>query len=458
MTAENLLRALWRRKLTLIATVVLATTATYIVSKSLPKVYVANASLFVGNRGQAGTDFEAVQSGQVLAKTYAELIQSKNVATRVAAVLPGRESPDDILASMEFEPVSDTQLLLLSAEGPSEQAAASLANTYSQVFVAYAAAQLAPQTKSEVLIADPARASSSPVRPKPLLYTGVMFVLSVFLGAGLALLRDRFDTRLGSDEEIGRALEMPVVGRIPRAPPAKRGEPHEQRFPEAFRVLRTNLTFLRPGGQVASVLVSSPGPGEGKSTLAMGLARVVAEQGKRVLVVEADMRRPMLGEALGSEAGTAKGLTHFLVLGVPFDEVVHETATPNVYLVPAGAIPPSPSSLLQHQSIRRLLDAAEEWADFVIFDSPPISVGAEASILANEVEEVIFVVNHRLTSRTRTIAAVRQLRQAGASLAGLVVNEVPLSSYDYYADYYYAADSPPRLDGAEAEAAPPRSG
>jgi succinoglycan biosynthesis transport protein ExoP len=433
MSAGQILLTLWRRKLIVLAVVLIATGATYYVAQSLPKVYSSSATLFVGDRNQAGTDFEAIQSGQVIARTYAELIQSRNVAARVAAELPEAVGPDAVLDRTDFKPVADTQLVVITAEGDSPQEAAELANVYARVFTDYAAANLTARTRSEVSIADPARQPGEPVRPRPVLYSAVMLVFSLLLGAALALLRDRLDARLGDDEEISRTFGLPVLGRIPRARAAQRAQ---QSFLENFRVLHTNLTFLRPKQPLTSVLVTSAAPAEGKSTTAFELAQVVGEQGKRVVIIEGDLRRPSLTRLMEVEPEPTTGLTHYLALEWAFGEVVHKTPWSNVYLVPASAVPPNPAALLQPGMIQRLLREASVWADFVIVDSPPLSAGADASILGHEVDGVLFVLNHRLTKRRQAIAAANQLRQARAPLAGIVINEVP-SREDTYA--YYGA-------------------
>ena len=337
MSADQLLITLWKRKWIVILTVLIATLATYVVSRSLPKVYEAEATLFVGNRSDASNDFEAIQSAQVLARTYAELIQSENVADLVAEELPGDETAGELLERMSFSPISDTQLLVVSAEGDSPEEAADLANTYAQTFVEYADAELSTETNGEVSVADQAQPPAAPVRPRPTLYAAVMFVFALFLGAGLALLRDRLDTRLGSEEDLARELDVPILARVPSIARRRLSRSREQRFLEAFRVLRTNIAFLSPQEPLSSVVVASAAAAEGKSTCSLALARVMAEQGRRVLVIEGDLRRPALARMYELSDPALKGFTHYLALGWRFEEVVHETPVPNVFLMPAGA-------------------------------------------------------------------------------------------------------------------------
>jgi len=439
VSADQLLITLWRRKWIVVLTVLVATLATYVVSRQLPKVYAAEATLFVGNTSQSTNDFEAIQSAQVLARTYAELIQSENVADLVATALPGDETAGAILERTSFRPISDTQLLVVEAEGDSPEEAADLANAYAETFVSYADDELSAETNGEVSVADRAQPPSAAVRPRPTLYAAVMFVFALFIGAGLALLRDRLDTRLGSEDELARELGVPVLARVPSIGRRRLSRSREQRFLEAFRVLRTNLAFLSPEVPLSRVLLASAAPAEGKSTCSIALARVMAEQGRRVLVIEGDLRRPALARLYELDDPALKGLTHHLALGWRFEEVVHETPVPNVFVMPAGAVPPNPSTLLRPEALEHLLAEASEWADFVIVDSPPLSAGADATILAHAVGTVIFVVNHRRGSRAKVTAAIRQLRQTEASIAGLIVNEMA-GSEDY--DRYYGEADP----------------
>jgi hypothetical protein len=182
-----------------------------------------------------------------------------------------------------------------------------------------------------------------------------VFVLSLFIGAALALLRDRLDTRLGTEAEISDALDLPILGRIPRVKSSQRAQ---QGFAEAFRVLNTNLGFLHPKSTISTTLVTSASPSEGKSTVSLGIARAIAEQGRRVVLVEGDLRRPTLADSLQLD-GSSVGVAHYLALGWSFEDVVRQAPTQGLYVVPAGAIPPNPSALLQPQAIARLLADAK---------------------------------------------------------------------------------------------------
>lgn len=486
MTTEQVLRTIWRRRLYVILTVLVATGGTYFVGRSLPDVYSASATLFVGDRDgeDESTTFDDLQSQQALARTYAELIQSRNVAERVAGELAGRLAPQtdrentgvsdvegstddglqsgtatmaepprpgarprpapgavssldaqEVLDLMTFEPVSETQLIVVTAEESTAPDAALLANKYAAVFVRYARSFLGPQTGSEVSMVDEARVPGAPIRPRPLLYAAVALILSLFLGVGLALVRDRFSRGLGDDEELAEAAALPILARVPALSERRPSHAARGRFQEAFRVLRTNLQLL--GGQVdrSCLAITSASPAEGKSTSVIGLARAIAEQGQTALIIEADLRRPTLAERLDI-ASTAAGLVHCLAVGADPEQAVHGTDVPGVLVMPAGATPPNPSSLLTPTAVGDVLSRVKFMADAILLDTPPLSAGADATILANAAGGVLLVVNHRRGTRNRVLRSVKALRQTGSEIIGLLVNEVSTTDDDAYDDYY----------------------
>lgn len=441
MSVEELLSTLWRRRWTVLITVAATTLAAYFVGRSLDEVYEAEATLVVSATGEVGSDFEATDSARVLVRTFAELIQSDGVAARVTEEIDPGEDPDALLGRMSFEPIEDTRLLVVGAEGGTPEGAAALANDYARVFAELATASLASEAQGTVGIADRAVAPEQPVRPTPALYAGVAFVLSLFLGSGLAILRDRLQTRLGTEEEIATAFGMPVLARVPvvsiNSAEPLRPSP-EPAFHESFKVLAANLDFLPPSERPASVLITSPGPGEGKTTCCAGLARAMAEQGRRVVLVDGDLRRPRLSTG---ENGSGVGLARLLADDLLLHEGLHETEWENLFVIPAGAAIDNPSTVLRPDALARLLGEAVAWGDFVIVDSPPVLAGPDALLLAREVDGTLLAVSSRRTEHARAATALRQLRRTGTQMVGTILNEVPEADLDYSA---YAADAATR--------------
>jgi len=227
---------------------------------------------------------------------------------------------------------------------------------------------------------------------------------------------------------------------------------HDPRSPvsEAFRTFRTNLEFVSPDRPVRSLLITSPGPSEGKSTVAANLAISIAQGGKQVVLVDADMRKPVQHELFSLP--NAVGLTTALVRGVVPD-IYQDTFVSGLRLVTSGPIPPNPAELLGSSTMGALIDAFASEADFVIYDAPPVMAVTDAVLLAPRLDGVILTIRLGVTSRDAAQRTKQLLSGARSRLLGVVLNQVkPGRGYGYYHYYYYEGDSGSELSGKEAVA------
>jgi capsular exopolysaccharide synthesis family protein len=259
------------------------------------------------------------------------------------------------------------------------------------------------------------------------------------LGMGLALLRDHFDRRLRSAEDVEAAFDVPILARIPRR---GRSESSVAAFKEANRLLRTNLQFAKGGMSLSSVAIVSGAQGEGKTTTTGGLATAAVEFGSKVIAVEGDLRRPALQASLAPEAPEPlePGFSNYLVGSVDLDEVIFPTTTPNVEFVPPGPLPPSPAPLLESERAQTLVDDLVSRCDLVVIDCPPLSVGADASVISQWVDGVIMVIDLKRSTDRSVYAAIRQLEAVQAPLLGFVINRDPGVSATHYYEYYKPGD------------------
>ena len=300
----------------------------------------------------------------------------------------------------------------------------------------YARTRLEPTTGATLSVADRAPEPSVPARPKPTLYTLVAAILGLAIGLGVAFLRDRLDRRLRTSDDVEERFDAPVLARIPRR---GRSDVSVTAFREAFRVLRTNLQFASQGRPLRSIAVTSGRDGEGKTTSVAQLATAYAEVGQRVIVIEADFRRPALQREMmpDRDEPLRPGLSNYLVEAAELDEVVFPTGRPNVDIIPAGPLPPSPSALLESQRGRALVqELHNSSADVVLIDCPPLTIGADASVIAGWVDGVSLIVDLESSTYDSVRIALRQLDAVQASTLGLVINRdrgAAPSSYDYYA-------------------------
>jgi succinoglycan biosynthesis transport protein ExoP len=281
-----------------------------------------------------------------------------------------------------------------------------------------------------------------PIRPKKAQNIVFAGLLGLFLGLCLALLQELFDDRINSPEEAERVLRLPSLGHVPMI------EEEGLRLikdistfsplMESYRSLRTNINFAAVGTTVRSIVITSSVPAEGKSTTVANLAMAMALDNKRVIIVDADLRRPSQHKLF--KIDSSPGLTDILVGTHDLEEVQRSTSVPGVSVIPAGSPPPNPAELLGSAAMGQLLARLETVADVVLFDSPPALAVADSVVLAARAGGVLLVVGYGETKKTNTKKALEILSRANANVLGTVLNRMdgPSSGY-YYGKYYVPA-------------------
>jgi len=282
-----------------------------------------------------------------------------------------------------------------------------------------AALKIAPKTSSNVVYA---------------LMTGLV------VGLLLALLQEFLDDRINSPEDARRILGAPVLGYIPfiadeRMRTLDSANPGGTAL-ESYRVLRSNVQFATVSSPGNSLLVTSTLPGEGKSLTAANLAIAMALDGRSVVVVDSDLRRPTLHQRFGVEQ--RPGLTDVLVGAASLEEAVKTTSVPGLRVLPAGALPPNAAEMLNSPAQRDLHAALKNGADFVIYDSPPVLSTADAQVLSSYVDSVLYVIQFGEARRSAMRHVIELFSQSHARILGVAFNKIDLSRRrdDYYYGYY----------------------
>jgi polysaccharide biosynthesis transport protein len=449
---ERLLPILWRRRWWVLATFVLTVAAAAALSYNLPKVYTAKTYLLIQPERPSASDFEATQVATALNTTYAELLDTRNVALEVAGELPPRLA-SGLRGAVSIEPIPESQLIAIAADGPSPADSALVANTYARVFVRLAE-RFRTQglaTSARVSQAVPAPPPADQARPRPKLYIAIAAVLGALLAAGVGFLRHRLDQRLQVSPDTTELFGLPVIARIPQRSAATMrsiaagdvaGDSDARGLAEAFRLLLANLSFANLGERPKSIAVLSSAASEGKSITALSLGRAASEVGIETLLVDADLRRPSLTEKLeGAVENPDIGLSSLLVRPALSLSEATSSLSDSLSLVPAGPIPPNPAALLGSKALPEFDRRAHRAYELLIYDTPPLAIAADASLVASMAEGALLVINVRSAKRRVVMQAVDQLRRTRANILGVVLNRVPESGASY--GYGYYGDAPP---------------
>lgn len=294
-------------------------------------------------------------------------------------------------------------------------------------------------------IVDPASASSNPVSPNIRLNVAAAAGIGVVLAVMVALLLEYLNDTLKSAQDVQRVLGIPTLGAIApgshRRRMARRLMMSEDvdwnEVSEAYRVLCTNLRFTTFDTPSNLLLVTSAIPGEGKSTTASNLAVTLAASGRRVILCDADLRRPMLHTIFGLH--NRRGLSSLLIdPDLPLDSVVVATDVPGLYVVPSGPVPTNPAELLGSQLMKRRVFEMEEVADMVIFDSPALLAVADAAIIAAMFGSALLIIDSKRTGRDVVLRGAAVLEQVGARLLGVVLTNTR-NMTGPYRNYYHAS-------------------
>ena len=300
-------------------------------------------------------------------------------------------------------------------------------------------AVIANSKENNVTIIDRADVPKFPYAPNPRKEWLSAILAGIVVAFGLAFGIEYLDDTVKTPEDVTRRLKVPLLGLVPairgsRVPVLTEAVPHD--FGEAFRSLRTSLVFTSETEHTRIIAVTSSQPLEGKTTTAANLALVLALGGSRVLLIDADMRRPGLHKTLGIENGT--GLSHLLVGQARVRDAIQRTPEANLLVITAGKTPPNPSELLASERMNSFVANLQSGPfDWVIIDTPPVLAVTDAVILAPRVSGVVFVIGSEMTRRVHSERALETLRVSQPRAVTGVLNRVDFERNKYYYSRYY---------------------
>jgi succinoglycan biosynthesis transport protein ExoP len=508
-TLRDYVRVLRMRKWIVVFVAIALPASAVVVSLQQEKLYEASADVLVTNRNLAVTLSglpEAYEDPERHIRTQVDLARVPRVADRVRREAGVDVAPGELLANSSVVAKEGSDLLTFSVQDPDPERAALLATEYARQFTRYRReldTAAVSRTRSEIerrlqQLGEPTSKesprydtyvnllersyqlrtleqlqtsnaalvreanSADQIQPRPLRNGVLGFGLGLLFGIGLAFLRHALDTRVHSAEEIGGALGLPLLARLPTPPRQlrRRGKPSVVAEPsgyvaEAFRVLRTNLEFANLERGAKSIIFTSAVEGEGKSTSVVNLAAAFARLGRRVVVVDLDLRRPSLDEFF--DLADQPGVTDVVLGHVTTDEAIASipiggadaTSRENgnradafeatLDVLCAGSAPPNPGEFIGSRGLADVLATLERRWEFVFVDAPPLLHVGDAMVLSAKVDALVLVTRMNVIRRPMLHELGRVLETCPAAKLGFVLTGVEAGDgYGYGAYYYYA--------------------
>lgn len=423
------------------------------VAKNTAPTYQTSATLLVNaSSSPSALTYNDVLLSQQLTLTYSKIAVEEPVLTQV--IKDGHLPLDltELRNMVSAAPVLQTQLITITAKSSDARQAAGIANLVANTFIAQQRDRMAKgEAANAVSVVEAASPPVRPVSPNVKHDTILGMVVGLLAAIGFISLMTYLDDTIKSHEDVDKVLQLPALGMVQlNASQAKlRLEDdaivQDHHASEIFRIVRANLDFATASYRSKVLLVTSTQKGEGKTTTIAKLAVALAETGKRVVLVDADLRLPTVHRIFQLE--NREGLTSLLVDRVSLPDTVERylraTPLPTLCVLTSGPIPPNPTELLQSNSMTLLLENLAEHCDVVLLDSPPVLAVADAMTLAPKTQGVIFVVESGRIRLGRINEALNRLRRGGTEILGVVLNKVKEDTAGYYNSYdaYYSGYS-----------------
>ncbi|MBK8988044.1 MAG: polysaccharide biosynthesis tyrosine autokinase [Chloroflexi bacterium] len=402
------------------------------------------------------------QVARDLANEIPAVFAERNSAQQLARYASLKLSLEDELQRLAGELANAETALAIELERPVlNQTAVNRQNdnilrlreTYARMLVNFEDVRIAEVRSLDNLVIDEAaRLPLLPVRPRVVTNTLLAAVVGGMLALGLVFLVEYLDDTLKNPKDIELNIGLTTLGSLQKVKVTKPVDAlvvaMEPRSPaaEAYRQIRTNIQFISVDREVRTLLITSANIGEGKTTVSINLATALAQSGKRVLLVDTDMRRPMLHRML--EVDGSKGLSNLIIRGREDAHYIKGTLIPNLYVLPAGRLPPNPAELLGSERMKEVFAWLKDQADYVIFDSPPVLAVTDAVVLSRLVDTTILVASAGHTRYPAFGTAVAQIQALDSPIAGVILNKVNANGrFGHAYNYYYRTNYQPVPEG-----------
>lgn len=287
-----------------------------------------------------------------------------------------------------------------------------------------------------VQIIDKAEVPTTPVKPRPFLNMSIAGTLGMIIGMLLVFLIEYMDNTIRTASDVDKYLGFSVIGTVPKSKNKELIIYNNLKSPvsEAYRTLRTNIQFSSIDKIIKTMVITSSGPGEGKSTIISNLAISMALTEKKVLLIDADLRKPRMHHIFNMD--NSYGLTTVLVESMDYKDSIRLTDIKGLDLLTSGPVPPNPVELLGSNKMKKLLETVAGEYDIVLLDTPPVGILTDAAVVSSKCDGVLLVCATGQTIIKAALTSKEHLQKVNANILGVVLNKVPINKTSFYKYYY----------------------
>lgn len=445
----EILKIFWSKKIFIILTILISLVIGYIYSYYYITPKYTSKTTIVLTKDENTQENTITQTdvtlNQQLVNTYAELIKTNNVLKKVIETI-GKEkiTQEELKNSVSVKLITSTQLIEISVTNKDAKLAKDLTNEISKVFIEKMKEIYNMQNLNIVDYAKQSLTPSNINHTKDLItFGGIGALVSIIIIFVIYLM----DSSVKKIDVIEKKLNLTCIANIPKYPDKKELvllENPKSPISEAFRMLRANVQFMSIDNEFKTLLVTSSGAEEGKSFVTSNLAIAFSKENKKVLIIDADMRKGRLDKIF--EIEKAPGLSNYLSNVNDFQDsdnienYIKNTNLDNISIMPTGNVPPNPAELLECERLKTLIEIVKEKYDIVIFDTAPCLLVTDAMILARQVDSVIIVGKYKKTKFGELEKTKKMLENIDSKTIGFVLNQTPFTKKEYKNNYYYGKE------------------
>lgn len=434
----------------------------------LPLKYSSHITMYVQSYtgiSEKSEDVNNISNSKQLVNTYMEVLKDDAVMNAVGDMLveqhdlddlkkvfsvndEGKISPSSIRDCLAISSVTDTSAVKIVATTLDPQIASDICNDLTQVAPKYVEEAVGVGSINTI---DRAKVYNSPVAPNMMKNTALGMAVAFMIVVMIIFIVDYFDNTIKESEVISKKYDKAIIGEIQQFGDGKKkgrknkvkSEPRglltDKDVPfnvvESYKTIRANILFTAADSDKKVIAVSSANPGEGKSTSAANLAIALAQTGSSVLLMDADMRKPVQHRTF--QVKNSEGLSTLIIKKSSMENSVKNEVINNLDLLPSGPLPPNPSELLASANFKSLLEQFAQKYDYVIIDTPPINVVSDAMVMKDSISGIMLVVRYAMTTYEELSDCMKQIELAQANMLGFVLNDVHHNHGASYYNYKY---------------------